>query len=46
MRGFSPPSTSLASNATSPWYSTPFFGVPMSMNAASMPGSTFCTRPR
>ena len=46
MRGRSPPSTSDGSYATSPRYSTPFFGVPMSMNAASMPGSTFCTRPR
>ena len=32
--------------ATSPRYSTAFLGVPMSTNAASMPGSTFWTRPR
>ena len=40
------PSTSSASKCTSPRYSTAFFGVPMSTNAASMPGRTFCTRPR
>ena len=38
-------STSSDSNWTSPRYRTPFFGMPMSMKAASMPGSTFWTRP-
>ena len=41
-----PPSTSSGSNCTSPRYRTAFFGVPMSTKAASMPGRTFCTRPR
>ncbi len=40
-----PDSTSSLSNWTSPRYSTPFFGIPMSMNAASMPGRTFWTLP-
>ena len=39
-------SMSSASYCTSPRYSTAFFGVPMSTNAASMPGRTFCTLPR
>ena len=38
-------SMSSASYWTSPRYSTAFFGVAMSTNAASMPGSTFWTRP-
>ena len=47
MRRLPPFSTmSSASYCTSPRYSTAFFGVPMSTNAASMPGRTFCTRPR
>ena len=39
-------SRSSASYWTSPRYSTAFLGVPMSTKAASMPGSTFWTRPR
>ncbi len=35
-----------ARQLTSAEYSTPLRSVPMSMNAASMLGSTFCTRPR
>ena len=44
--GPAPDSTSSASYWTSPRYSTAFLGVPMSTKAASMPGRTFCTRPR
>ena len=40
------PSRRVASQFTSPAYSTPLRDWPMSTNAASMLGSTFCTRPR
>ena len=40
------PSRRVESQLTSPAYSTPLRAWPMSTNAASMLGSTFCTRPR
>jgi len=40
------PSMPAASQLTSPAYRTAFRPLPRSMNAASMEGSTFCTRPR
>ena len=40
------PSKRAESQFTSPAYSTPLRAWPMSTNAASMLGSTFCTRPR
>jgi hypothetical protein len=40
------PSRPLASKFTSPAYKTAFRPLPMSTNAASIEGSTFCTLPR
>ena len=40
------PSRPLASKLTSPAYSTALRPLPMSTNAASIDGSTFCTLPR
>ncbi len=40
------PSMPAASQLTSPAYRTALRPLPMSTNAASMLGSTFCTRPR
>ncbi|OLT36545.1 hypothetical protein BJF82_10565 [Kytococcus sp. CUA-901] len=46
MRFCSPLGSPAASQFTSPAYSTPLRPLPMSTKAASMEGSTFCTRPR